>query len=53
VPALATPRPAPSRIVLLPLDPPLRRTLFVQYEAGHEPSAALAAALARTAAPRG
>ncbi|WP_460514627.1 LysR family transcriptional regulator [Flindersiella endophytica] len=49
VPALAAPRPAPSRIVLLPLDPPLRRTLFVHYEVGHQPSAALAAALGRAA----
>lgn len=43
--ALAAPRPAPSRIVLLPLDPPLRRTLFVHYEAGHQPSADFAEAL--------
>jgi hypothetical protein len=51
VPALAAPRPVPSRVVLLPLDPPLRRTLFVHYEPTHQLSAALAAALARAAVP--
>ncbi|WP_158891597.1 LysR family transcriptional regulator [Amycolatopsis anabasis] len=46
VPALAAPRPAPAGVTLLPLDPPLRRTLYVRHRTGDRHAATFADLLA-------
>ncbi|HEY7433419.1 MAG TPA: LysR family transcriptional regulator [Streptosporangiaceae bacterium] len=45
-PALAAPRPAPPGVTLLPLDPPLRRTLYIRHHVGDIHAQALAEHLA-------
>ncbi|MEV0613269.1 LysR family transcriptional regulator [Nonomuraea sp. NPDC050404] len=44
VPSIAAPRPTPPNVVLLPLDPPLHRTIYVRHHPGN-PQAALLAKL--------
>ncbi|WP_236051369.1 LysR family transcriptional regulator substrate-binding protein [Nonomuraea cypriaca] len=46
VPAIAAPRPAPPGVVLLPLDPPLHRTVYIRYRSGDDRAALLAEHLA-------
>lgn len=48
-PALAAPDPVPAGVRLLPLDPPLHRTLYIRHPPGHRDAAALAACLTRSA----
>jgi hypothetical protein len=45
-PALAAPHPTPPGVTLLPLDPPLHRTLYVRHKNGHELTETLAELLA-------
>lgn len=42
VPAIAAPRPASPNVVLLPLDPPLHRTIRIRHDTA-DPRAALLA----------
>ncbi|MEU6720479.1 LysR family transcriptional regulator [Nonomuraea sp. NPDC046802] len=42
VPAIAAPRPAPPGVVLLPLDPPLHRTVYLRHRPGDRQAALLA-----------
>jgi LysR family hydrogen peroxide-inducible transcriptional activator len=45
VPALAAPQPEPPGVTLLPLDPPLHRTLYIRHHADHDHATKLAALL--------
>jgi DNA-binding transcriptional LysR family regulator len=45
-PALAAPRSTPPGVTLLPLDPPLHRTLYIRHHARHEHSETLAGLIA-------
>jgi DNA-binding transcriptional LysR family regulator len=48
IPALAAPEPIPRGVALLPLQPPLHRTLYIHHQPGNQHAEALTALLART-----
>jgi DNA-binding transcriptional LysR family regulator len=48
VPALAAPRPTPRGVVLLPLHPPLHRTLYIHPQPHNQHAKTLTALLTRT-----
>ncbi|MEU9608433.1 LysR family transcriptional regulator [Streptomyces sp. NPDC048057] len=50
VPALAVPLPSPPGVALLPLDPPVQRTLYIRHAAGHHEAALLARMLSAASA---
>lgn len=52
-PALAVPCPAPPGVALLPLNPPLHRTLYIRYHDRHTHAKSLAELLANFARQQG